>query len=74
MSAGKPAMERLVWICQRLRDGRPLNNSTIAAHFEVSVKTVQRDMDFLRDRLLYQLEYVHERRSWILIKAPDPVL
>jgi predicted DNA-binding transcriptional regulator YafY len=37
-------------------DRRP-NCSVLAREFEVSVKTVQRDVDFMRDQLMLPIEY-----------------
>jgi len=57
-------LERVFWIDQQLRASRNLNNNDIAAHFEVNVKTAQRTLDFMRDRLKLPIEYSAERRGW----------
>lgn len=57
-------LERVFWIDQQLRAGRRLNNNDIAAHFEINVKTAQRTIDFMRDRLRLPIEYSAERRGW----------
>jgi predicted DNA-binding transcriptional regulator YafY len=38
-----------VWALQRLREARPLKAAHLAEHFEVSLRTAYRDIDFLRD-------------------------
>lgn len=67
-------MERLLFITQRLRAYELVNCNIIADHFEVSAKTIQRDLDFLRDRLRYDLRYNQIDHSFELVNAPEPVL
>jgi predicted DNA-binding transcriptional regulator YafY len=57
-------LERVFWIDHEIRAGRYPNATTIAEHFEVSTKTSQRSLDFMRDRLRLPLEYSAERRGW----------
>ncbi len=57
-------MERLLDFHQRLKDGRYPNCSSFSADWEVSVKTVQRDIDFLRDRMGAPVEYDSQRRGY----------
>lgn len=53
----KPQFRRLLFIDKRLRgDGYP-NCSTLAAEWEVSAKTIMRDIDYLRDELDAPIEY-----------------
>lgn len=56
--------ERIFWIDHEIRAGRYPNNGKIAAHFEISEKTAQRTMDFLRDRLKMPVGYHPEERGW----------
>jgi hypothetical protein len=49
-----------------LRNGRPVNCSTIADRFEVCIKTAQRDLEFLRDRLGVPAEYDPQGHTWKL--------
>lgn len=44
-------IERMVWIFWQLIEGHQVNGRIVAEHFEVSRKTVERDLNFLRDRL-----------------------
>lgn len=56
--------ERILWIDFEIRAGRYPNNGKIAAHFEISEKTAQRTIEFLRDRLRMPIGYDAERRGW----------
>jgi len=44
-------------IHQALQSGRPTNASTLGRELEVSTKTIQRDLEFMRDRLDLPIEY-----------------
>ena len=44
-------------IHQALQSGRPTNASTLGRELEVSTKTIQRDLEFMRDRLALPIEY-----------------
>jgi predicted DNA-binding transcriptional regulator YafY len=57
-------LERIFWIDYEIRAGRYPNNGQIAAHFEISEKTAQRTMEFLRDRLKMPVGYNAEERGW----------
>ncbi|MBI2061509.1 MAG: WYL domain-containing protein [Nitrospirae bacterium] len=72
MSTGvvtRPPLERF-WIIHRsLRAGRTEDGerpscTSLARLLEVSTKTVQRDIDFMRDRLKAPIEYHRESKSW----------
>lgn len=55
--ASRPAMWRVMEIHKIIRAGRFPNCTTLAAEIEVSSKTVQRDISFMRDQLGLPLEY-----------------
>jgi len=57
-------LERVFWIDYEIRAGRFPNTRTIAERFEISTKTVQRTLDFMRDRLRLPLAYSTERKGW----------
>ena len=57
-------LERVFWIDQQIRAGRYPNARVIAEHFEVTPKTAQRTLDFMRDRLRLPLAYSAEQRGW----------
>ncbi len=56
-SLKRPAIERMLRIHQELKRGLYPNCSTLARELEVSTKTIARDMDFIRDRMLMPVEY-----------------
>ncbi|MGE5239276.1 MAG: helix-turn-helix transcriptional regulator [Chloroflexota bacterium] len=53
----KSAIERFVWFDSMVRAKRHPNATTLAKHFEISAKTAQRDIDYMRDRLGCPLLY-----------------
>jgi predicted DNA-binding transcriptional regulator YafY len=55
--ASRPPLARMVKIHEMLAAGRLPNCSRLAGVFEVSYKTVQRDIDFMRDQLLLPIDY-----------------
>lgn len=71
---GRPCIERLVFIAGRLRQGQAVTVSQVATRFEVSCKTVHRDLALLGDRLGYEVVFDRSVRSWKLLSAPKPVL
>jgi proteasome accessory factor B len=58
----RPPLERMLRIHQALRAGNFPNASTLALELEVSTKSIQRDLEFMRDRLGLPLEY--DGRRW----------
>ena len=57
-------LERVFWIDREIRAGHYPNARIIAQRFEVTTKTAQRTLDFMRDRLKLPLDYLAERRGW----------
>ncbi|HEX8183771.1 MAG TPA: WYL domain-containing protein [Blastocatellia bacterium] len=57
-------LERVFWIDHEIRTMRYPTTRTIAEHFEISTKTAQRTLDFMRDRLRLPLAYSTERKGW----------
>jgi predicted DNA-binding transcriptional regulator YafY len=55
---------RVFWIDHELRAHRYPNARTIAERFEVTTKTAQRTLDFMRDQLRLPLAYSGARRGW----------
>lgn len=73
MSKVKPQYRRLLFIDEQIRTGRFPNCSTLAGQWEVSTKTIQRDLDYLRDELgaplVYddlQHGYRYENPAWFM--------
>ena len=50
-------LERYYWFDRQVRAGRFPNANILAEHFEISTKTAQRNIEFIRDRLGAPLEY-----------------
>lgn len=53
----RPAIERMLFIHKALQNGGYPNCSKLARDLEVSSKTISRDIDFMRDRMLLPIEY-----------------
>src|SRR5438067_6413397 len=53
----RPPLKRMMRMHQRLKAGRYPNYRKLADELEVSAKTVQRDIDFMRYRLVLPIEY-----------------
>ena len=60
----KNQVERIVWIDHRIRQGSYPSRREAAEQFEVSTKTIERDLEFLRDRLGAPLKYDHRRNGY----------
>ena len=56
-SLKRPAIERMLLIHKALQRGGFPNCSKLALELEVSSKTISRDVDFMRDRMLLPIEY-----------------
>lgn len=57
----RPPLERMLRIHQELQSGTYPNASKLAVALEVSEKSIQRDLDFMRDRLQLPIEYDRQR-------------
>ena len=53
----KNIYERFIWFDHRVRSGKYPNATSLSGQFEISVKTAQRDIEFMRDRLNCPLLY-----------------
>ena len=53
----KPQYRRLLFIDEQIRGGKFPSCATLGAKYEVSAKTIQRDVDYLRDELEAPIEY-----------------
>jgi len=58
----RPPLQRMLQIHQAIASGRHPNATVLARELEVSAKSIQRDIDFMRDRLGLPLEY--DARRW----------
>jgi predicted DNA-binding transcriptional regulator YafY len=55
--SGQLILERYLWFDRQVQFGRYPNARTLAENFEISHRTAQRCIDYLRDRLQAPLEY-----------------
>ena len=60
----KLIFERYIWFDAETRKGAYPNASKLAARFELSVKTAQRDITFMRDRLGCPLTYDDNKKGF----------
>jgi predicted DNA-binding transcriptional regulator YafY len=58
-------MDRMLHIHQAVKDAKYPTASTLAKEMEVSAKSIQRDIDFMRDRLKMPLHYDFYRNGWM---------
>jgi predicted DNA-binding transcriptional regulator YafY len=52
----RPAIERILTITAALGSNRGVNTVELAKQFEVSTKTIHRDWDFIRDRMMIEVD------------------
>src|SRR5437879_764928 len=55
--ASRPPLQRMMVVHAHLQAGRLPNCRKLAGELEVSSKTIQRDIEFMRDRLALPIEY-----------------
>jgi len=60
----KNIYERFVWFDDQVRVRKYPNATTLSEKFEISTKTAQRDIDFMRDRLLCPLNYDSSQKGY----------
>lgn len=60
----RPPLERMLRIHRAVQEGRWPNATTLAAENEVSAKSIQRDLEFMRDRLNLPLVYDGVRHGY----------
>jgi predicted DNA-binding transcriptional regulator YafY len=65
----KTIYERFVWFDSMVRQKRYPNATRLAEEFEMSLKTAQRDIEFMRDRLSCPLEYDKQRKGYSYNRA-----
>jgi predicted DNA-binding transcriptional regulator YafY len=61
----KVIYERFLWFHTRVKDKKYPNTKTLAERFEITRKTAQRDVEFMKDRLKAPLYYVAENRGYV---------
>lgn len=60
----RPPLERMSYLHEQLEQDRLPNCSSVARVFEVTPKTIQRDIEFMRDRMNYPIAWDGERRGY----------
>ncbi len=65
----RPPIVRMQRIHEALSDGAPANCSKLAKELEVSTKTVQRDLDYMRDQLELPIDYDAAGRSYYYTRS-----
>jgi proteasome accessory factor B len=69
----RPLWRRLQAIHHEIKEGRLPNASSLATSLAVSSKTIQRDLDYLRDELAAPIEFDRQRNGYVYSR-PDYVL
>ncbi len=67
----RPPIDRMMQIHGELAAGKFPNCSTLARTIEVSTKTIQRDLEFMRDRLNLPLEWDAQRNGYHYTEEVD---
>ena len=69
MSKFKPQYRRLLFIDRKLKERSHPNCSSLGREWEVSPKTIQRDLDYLRDELSAPIQYDPARKGYYYSEA-----
>lgn len=56
--------ERFIWFHNRIKAGKYPNARHLSEKFEISQRTAQRDIEFIRDRVNAPIKYDHVRRGF----------
>lgn len=67
----RPAIERMLFIHKALQKGGFPNCSKLARELEVSSKTISRDIDFMRDRMLLPIEYEPSEHGYVYTREVE---
>lgn len=67
----RPPLERIFEFHNLIQAGKYPNCSTLARKFEVHLRTVNRDLEFMRDRLNLPLEYDNQKRGFYYTKPVE---
>ena len=69
MAKYKPQHSRLLFIDEKIKGGRYPNCSSLAEEYEVSRKTIQRDIEYMRYQLNAPIIYVAKHRGYVYTEA-----
>ncbi len=67
----RPPLERMIQIHSAIGAGKHPNASRLARDLEVSTKTIQRDIEFMRDRMGLPIEYDEQRYGYFYTEPVD---
>jgi hypothetical protein len=70
-ATSRPPLERMTRVHEELKGKRFPNCKSLSAALEVSVKTIQRDIDFMRDRLGLPIDYDQRRFGYFYYAEPQ---
>jgi proteasome accessory factor B len=60
----RPPLERMQRIFRIIKEGNHASRITLAKEIEVTTKTIQRDIDFMRDRLHLPIAHNREKNGY----------
>ena len=64
MRQSRPPLVRMQYLHQQLQSNHYPNCSRVAEYFEVSSKSIRRDVDYMRDLLHAPIEYNKKKRGY----------
>jgi len=67
----RPPLERMMRIHSAINSGRLPNATKLASEMEVSTKTIQRDVEFMRDRMGLPIDYDAQRYGYFYTEPVD---
>ena len=70
-ACGRSALERILRIHERLGNGHRLTAVSIAVEFEISPRTIKRDIELMRDRLGAPIAWDAAKHSYCYTRACD---
>jgi predicted DNA-binding transcriptional regulator YafY len=62
--SSKIIYERFLWFQNEIKNNKYPNTKALAEHFEITRKTAQRDIEFMRERMGAPLVYIPEQRGF----------
>lgn len=68
MPQSRPPLVRIQHIDQQIKENRYPNCSNVASYFEVSTKSIQRDIEYMRDVLHAPIEYDPKKRGYYYVR------
>jgi predicted DNA-binding transcriptional regulator YafY len=70
-SCGPAALERIVWIHEQIGRGETITAEDVARKFEVSSRTIKRDLDLMRDRIGVPIAWDPSERTYHYTRPCD---